>query len=262
MSRILVSNDDGVNAPGIIELYKSLRSEGHETWVIAPAGERSTTGHSLNLDRPLRLHEIQEQVYSCSGFPADCVLMGIGHVLRDRKPDIIISGINRGANMAQDLYYSGTMAAAREGSFHHYPSVAVSLVCSFYRKEEIKYYDTAAKAVNELVKRDIQKAIPQFSMVNVNVPNLPWQEIKGFAVTRLGFRNYSENIEHRIDSRGRDYYWIAGNHEGDEKTDGNTDCEKIDSGYISITPLDLLGRDKNFDEVTKLIERMNNELGF
>src|SRR5690606_11415363 len=131
-----------------------------------------------------------------------------------------------GANLAQDMYYSGTMAAAREAAFHHYPSIAVSLDCSFFRPDEY-HYDTASRIISEFLDVEIQKYIPHFSMLNINVPNVPWEKVKGISKSVLGFRDYSENIEHRIDSRNRDYYWIVGNLEGHRNFDGKSDCELV-----------------------------------
>ena len=201
--KLLISNDDGVYAPGIKSLYKTLGKE-HSTFVVAPLEERSTTGHTLSLDNPLRVVEIDPEanIYGCSGYPADCTLMGFGHLMKER-PDLIVSGINRGANLGQDIYYSGTAAAAREGVFHGIPAIAVSSVCDFTKGPEHPiYFDTAARFINELLKENITELIAPFHLVNINVPDTSWEEIKGVKLTHLGLRKYSEEITERKDFRG------------------------------------------------------------
>lgn len=246
--RILISNDDGVYAPGILNLSESLRAA-HEVYVVAPLEERSTTGHTLSLDNPLRVVEIDKSknIFGCSGYPADCTIMGFGHVMRAR-PDIVISGINRGANLAQDIYYSGTAAAAREGIFHGIPGIAVSLSCGFGHLEENEYhFQTASDFIlNILDKKELLDTVQKNQLININVPNLPKDKIQGVKLTELGFRKYSEDITCRQDFRGRDYFWIGGIYkgfEGDEKTD----CFAVENGYISVTILNLLnsGTDKS-----------------
>ncbi len=229
---ILMSNDDGVYAPGIKALNHFV-SQKVSTTVIAPTTERSTTGHSLNLDSPLRLEKIKDNVYGCTGFPADCVLMGLGNVCRDRRPDMVFSGINRGANLGQDLYYSGTLAAAREATFHGVPAVGFSLVYSDVR--ETLDYEGAAQFAAFLVELEVQKYIPELTLLDVNYPNIPRDEIRGVKLTTVGLRNYSEVVEHRVDSRERDYYWVVGDIRPSTQ-DENTDCQAIADKYISITP--------------------------
>jgi 5'-nucleotidase len=252
--RILISNDDGVMAPGIRALYKELSSI-YQTTMIAPLEERSTTGHSLSLDKPLRLERLEDSVYGCSGFPADCVLMGIGHLMKDQRPDVVISGINRGANLGQDLYYSGTIAAAREAAFHRTSSMAVSLVFRDLTGEH--HYETAAQVVRWCLDQGLHRLCPRLSLLNINVPNLPLDKIKGCKLTEIGFRRYSEEIHARIDSRSRDYYWIAGIYEGFEENP-HSDCKAVEEGYVAITPhalVDSCGRD--YRELKLAIERLN-----
>lgn len=252
--KILLSNDDGVMAPGIRSLFKEL-SPYHETTIIAPLEERSTTGHSLSLDKPLRLERLEDQIYGCSGFPGDCVLMGLGHVLKDRRPDVVVSGINRGANLGQDLYYSGTVAAAREAAFHNVSSIAVSLV--FNAVNELHRYDVAATFIKWCLENEIHKTCPKYHLLNINVPNLPLEEIKGCKFTEIGFRRYSEEIHARIDTRNREYFWIAGIYQGfDENPD--SDCQAVKDGYIAITPHALIDRcDRDYSELRRCIERLN-----
>jgi 5'-nucleotidase len=250
--RQLISNDDGVNAKGINTLYQGLEGTGEIT-MVAPLNERSTTGHSLSLDAPVRIQYLKDEIYGCSGFPADCILVGLGHIMKENKPDIVISGINKGANLGQDLYYSGTMAAAREASFHGIPSLAVSLVLSDQSKT--RHYETAAKFVRFLVENNIHQVIPNLTMININVPNLPLEKIKGVKLTQMGFRHYSEKIEERIDSRNRNYYWIGGNLTGYRSEKGTTDCEAVAEDYIALTPLELInGRTEEFLGLKDLYE--------
>lgn len=252
--RLLLSNDDGVMAPGIRSLYSELRSN-NETFIIAPLEERSTTGHSLSLDKPLRLERLEDSIYGCSGFPADCVLMGIGHVLKDKRPDVIVSGINRGANLGQDLYYSGTVAAAREAAFHKVPAIAVSLV--FNSVGDVHHYETAATFVKWCLENDLHKYCSPFSLLNINVPNLTMDKIKGCKLTEVGFRRYSEEIHVRMDARSREYFWIAGHYEGHNDHQAS-DCAAVEKGYIAITPHALIdGCNKDYSDLGRCIERLN-----
>lgn len=255
--KVLLSNDDGVNAPGIRALYKELHAA-HEATIIAPLEERSTTGHSLSLDKPLRLERLDENIYGCSGFPGDCVLMGIGYLLKERRPEVIVSGINRGANLGQDLYYSGTIAAAREAAFHGIPSIAVSLV--FESMHEVHRYETAATFIKWCLELEIHKHCPPLTVININVPNLPIEEIKGARLTQVGFRRYTEEIHARVDIRQRDYYWIAGVYQGFEKHP-DSDCQAVDEGLISITPQVLIsGQNHDHTGLREVIRKLNAKL--
>jgi len=251
---ILLSNDDGVMAPGIRSLYKEL-SPVFDTTIIAPLEERSTTGHSLSLDKPLRVEKLENNIYGCSGYPGDCVLMGLGHVLKERRPEVVVSGINRGANLGQDLYYSGTIAAAREAAFHKVSSIAVSLVFNAVNEEH--RYDVAALFIKWCLENGLHKTIPRYNLVNINVPNIPMEEIKGCKLTEIGFRRYSEEIHARMDTRNREYYWIAGIYEGFNENP-HSDCQAVKDGYIAITPHALIDRcDKDYSELNRCIERLN-----
>ena len=246
---ILISNDDGVYAPGINILYSILKNVANVT-MVAPLEERSTTGHTLTLDHPIRLTEIGKNIYGCSGFPADCALMGLASVLKDQKVDLFISGINRGANLGQDIYYSGTVAAAREATFRGVPSIAVSSAMDFLsnNKPKEEYFIAAANFIKKLVENDVHKQISPMTVLNVNVPDVLEDEIKGHEVTELGFRRYSEDIQERVDFRNRDYYWIGGVYEGHDNKVGS-DCSAIENSKISLTCLNLL--EKNTDENEK-----------
>lgn len=252
--KLLLSNDDGVNAPGIRELYKELSSD-FTTTMIAPLEERSTTGHSLSLDKPLRLERLEDNIYGCSGFPADCVLVGIGHLLKDARPDVVISGINRGANLGQDLYYSGTIAAAREAAFHNVPSLAVSLVLESIALPH--HYKTAATFIKWCLELELHRYCPPMTLININVPNRELSEIKGCKLTEIGFRSYSEEVHARLDARGREYFWIAGIYEGFNENPAS-DCHAVNEGYISITPHALIDRcNKDYTSLMNLVGKLN-----
>lgn len=251
--KILLANDDGVHAPGIRALFHQLKHL--DTTIIAPLEERSTTGHSLSLDKPLRLERLEDKIYGCSGFPSDCVLMGIGHLMKDHRPDVVVSGINRGANLGQDLYYSGTIAAAREATFHKVPAIAVSLV--FNNVADSHLYETAARVIELCLEEGLHKNLPPMTLLNVNVPNLPFGELKGLKLTEIGFRRYSEEIHARIDTRDRHYYWIAGHYEG-YLENSNSDCDAVHNGYVAITPQVLVdGVNRDFGVIRKGIEKIN-----
>lgn len=254
--KILLANDDGVHAPGIRALYQELHSH-FDTTVIAPLEERSTTGHSLSLDRPLRIERIDTKIYGCTGFPGDCVLMGLGHVMKEGRPDVVVSGINRGANLGQDLYYSGTIAAAREAAFHDVKSFAVSLC--FGSVTEAHLYHHAATIVRWCLEANLHEHCPPKTLVNINVPNLDLHQLKGFKLTEIGFRRYSEEIHARIDTRGREYFWIAGLYEGFMKNP-ESDCQAIQDGYVSITPHALIdGCARDYADIRKVIDKLNEK---
>lgn len=237
---ILLVNDDGVMAPGIRILKKTLDSLAN-VYIVSPMEERSTTGHTLTLDHTIRMTEIENNIYGCNGFPADCTLMGVGYLFKQKlinqKIDLVISGINRGANLGQDIFYSGTVAAAREAVFHSIPAISVSSCLNFNTSEKSDlYYYTASNFIKLLIESDIISIITPMTMLNVNVPWRHHDEIKGVKVTKVGFRNYSEEIAERIDFRGRNYYWIGGIYRGFEELEGS-DCQAIHQDYISVTPM-------------------------
>lgn len=255
--KILICNDDGVHAEGIKVLAGHLREIASVT-VVAPLEERSTTGHTLTLDHPIRIVEISDGVYGCSGYPADCSLMGLAHIMKDSKPDLVISGINRGANLGQDIYYSGTVAAAREAIFHGIPGIAVSSVLDFL-PAPIKqhHYETAAQFVVDLLKSGGHELIDPMTLININVPNRPINEINGVERTFLGFRNYSEEIQERIDFRQRPYFWIGGIYRGSHRQQG-TDCWAIEQNKISLSVLNLLGRPSDrLDEWDAILNKLS-----
>jgi 5'-nucleotidase len=250
--RILISNDDGVQAQGINILNDELLKK-FQTVVIAPAGERSSCGHGITLGEPIRVKEVKENIYSCSGYPADCILIGLGNHMKDNKPDLVISGINHGANLGQDRFYSGTIAAAREACFRGIKSIAVSLVTKSIK--DVEHFDVAAEFVSELVGNHIHDYIPELCVLNINVPNISWEKVAGVKLVFAGFQNYTEEVVERIDTRGRQYYWVGGTHQGFTSIEGS-DCNAVEEGFIT---LNLQNHsEKELD--TKLIDDLKNKL--
>ncbi|MGK5088404.1 5'/3'-nucleotidase SurE [Bdellovibrionota bacterium FG-2] len=243
--RILLSNDDGVHAEGLQFLYRELKKLG-DVWVVAPLEEKSTTGHSLTIHKPLRMIQMGPRFYGVSGSPADCVCLGIRQVLKT-MPDLVVSGINRGANLGQDVYYSGTVSAAREACILGIPSFAVSLSIDFskFQTEKQLHYATAAKIALKILKTMDPLAFPNHTLLNLNVPDLPLNKVRGLRVAHQGFRYYSGSILRRKDHRGKDYYWVGGHYKGFRK-DLDSDCHVVDAGYASLTPLKLDATDASF----------------
>ncbi len=237
---ILVSNDDGVDSPGIKELARAMkRIKGARVVVVAPAGEQSATSHSLTLHRPLRIEKMANGFYAVDGTPTDAVTLAIHRVLR-RKPDLIISGINRGANLGEDVHYSGTVAAALEGAIMGIPAIAVSVA----GKDDFRY-DVAGRFAKKLVVKVLKEQWPPGLLLNVNVPSLPADKIKGYEMTILGRHDYGDVIVDKLDPRGRPYYWIG----SDPRTFADiprSDCSAIMQKKISVTPIQLDMTDHKF----------------
>ena len=229
--RVLVSNDDGVDAPGIRVLAARLAVVGDVT-VVAPDRDRSGASNSLTLDQPIRVARLEDGRYRVAGTPTDCVHLALAGLL-DFQPDIVVSGINNAANLGDDVIYSGTVSAAMEGRFLGLPAIAVSLVSTDHKGV---HYDTAAQAALVLMRRLLVDPLPADTILNVNVPDRPWHELRGFAVTRLGRRHRAAPCIRQNDPRGRPVYWIGP--PGDAEDDGpGTDFHAVREGCISITPI-------------------------
>lgn len=229
--RILVSNDDGYQAPGLLRLVGAL-SELAEITVVAPDRDRSGASNSLSLKNPLYVTRHDNGFYSVEGTPTDCVHLAITGLL-DQEPDMVISGINNGPNMGDDVIYSGTVAAAMEGRFLGLPSVAISQA-SFHPQ----HFDTAARVAVWLVRRLRERPLPPNTILNLNVPDLPWDQLAGFQVTRLGHRHKSESVVKSTDPRGRPIYWIGP--AGPEQDAGpGTDFHAVRANFVSMTPLQV-----------------------
>ncbi|RYD16463.1 MAG: 5'/3'-nucleotidase SurE [Lysobacteraceae bacterium] len=229
--RVLVSNDDGVEAPGIRVLARRLAAVGEVT-VVAPDRDRSGASNSLTLDQPLRATRLDEHRWCVAGTPTDCVHLALSGLL-DHEPDIVVSGINNAANLGDDVIYSGTVSAAMEGRFLGFPAIAVSLAT---RNHHGEHYDSAAEAVLLLMRRLLVDPLPADTILNVNVPDRPWDEIRGLAVTRLGRRHRSAPCIAQTDPRGRPIFWIGPPGEAEDDGPG-TDFHAIRDGYVSITPI-------------------------
>lgn len=228
--RILVSNDDGVHAEGIRALSEALAACG-EVIVVAPDRNRSGASHSLTLEVPLRVTRIAETGYhAVKGTPTDCVHLAVNELVRP-EPDMVVAGINHGANLGDDVIYSGTVAAATEGRHLGFPSLAISLVGK-------THFATAAHYAAQLVKGMMVHPLPADQILNVNVPDLPLDQIKGIRVTRLGNRHRAESVICSEDPRGQPIYWIGPPGSQQDAGDG-TDFAAIEQGYVSITPLTI-----------------------
>ncbi len=228
---ILLSNDDGYSALGLITLANALRGQTRLT-VIAPDRNRSGASNSLTLESPLRVQQMDNGFIKVDGTPTDCVHLAVTGFL-DQEPDMVFSGINHGANLGDDVLYSGTVAAATEGRFLGLPAVAISLAGN-----NPHHFDTAAKVALILLEKIKRTPLPTDSLLNVNVPDLPWHELKGFKSTRLGQRHKAEGVIRGQDPRGRDIYWIGP--AGPEQDAGpGTDFHALREGYVSVTPLQL-----------------------
>ena len=227
--KILVSNDDGYMARGIIALADAL-SEIAEVILMAPDRNHSGASNSLTLHSPLRVRKVEENRYFVNGTPSDCVHLALSGYLED-DPDLVVAGVNHGANLGDDVIYSGTVAAAMEGRFLGLPAIAVSLV-----GQHGKNFDAAARVACDLVKRLRDKPLPGDIILNVNVPDLPFDELAGVEVTRLGFRHRSEPLVKEEDPRGRTIYWIGPAGPGQDAGPG-TDFAAIERGAVAVTPL-------------------------
>ena len=227
---ILVSNDDGVDAAGLIALKTSI-AQWADVYTVAPETEQSAKSHSITLHHPLRFREVEERVYAVDGTPADCVY--VAFFLKDflpKRPDLVVSGINHGPNLGSDIYYSGTVAAAREGALRGVPSIAFS--------NAAMEMENAATYATELCQRLLKATPPDEHGILLNV-NFPTTKPKGVLATRLGTRLYSEGVEERHDPRGRTYLWIGGPGDIQTSPTEGSDTDAVEAGYVSVTPLSL-----------------------
>jgi 5'-nucleotidase len=246
----MLTNDDGVHAPGLKMLFQQSLDLG-KTVIVAPEHDNSAASHSLTMSRPLRVREIAENIYTINGTPTDCVTIGIGKIL-PQKPDLVISGINPGPNLGDDVSYSGTVSAAIESTMLGIPSIAVSLAA----ESEPLHYGTAAAFVARLAKIILEKGLPKDTLLNVNVPNTASEGIEGVAFTRRGRRLYDDAIKETFDPWGRKHYWIGG---GTPSFDAgeDTDSAAISVNKISITPMHL---DPTNYEALKFLQKDWSEL--
>lgn len=240
---ILVTNDDGVRSPGLKALTAAM-SEIGDAIVVAPDRNRSAVGHALTLDHPLRSDEVKPGIFAIDGTPTDCVNLGI-HGLLDQKPDLVVSGINRGSNLGEDITYSGTVCAALEASLMGLPAFAISLDSSDFKTNDLMIASTFAKQLALMIQ---QNSLPANTFLNVNVPT---GHCRGVQLTRQGKRRYGESVVCKQDPRGRKYYWIGGTELGFEDIPGS-DCNAIADGMISVTPLKAnLTHEEVYGEMTQ-----------
>lgn len=239
---ILVTNDDGIHSPGILSLAEALSGIGRVV-VVAPDRERSAVGHALTLHAPLRAEEIRKGYYAISGTPTDCVNLGIHGLLRER-PGLVVSGINRGGNMGDDITYSGTVSAAMEATLMGVPAFAISLTAGPFATAD---FESAAKVAVELASMVLGQGLPPDTFLNVNVPRgVP----QGMSLTRQGRRRYDDVIVEKRDPRGRAYYWIGGGDMHFEDIPG-TDLNAVNQGRVSVTPLHLdLTNYRSFEQLS------------
>lgn len=226
---ILVTNDDGIASPALEVLAHNLEGLG-EVWVFAPDREQSAVGHGVSLHRPLRVKQIRERWYMIDGTPTDCVLLAVREFL-PRRPALVCSGINTGPNMGDDVTYSGTVAGAYEGMLLGIPSVAFSN--GGYEPTD---YATAGRTAALVARQVLEHGLPPDTVLNVNVPDVPYDELRGIRITYQGLREFDDEIIARKDPRGNDYYWIGGFRPSSEPHPG-TDIEAVEHGYVSVTPL-------------------------
>lgn len=231
--KILISNDDGVHAPGLAILANAL-GQIAEVTVVAPDRDRSGASNSLTLQHPLRLRYLEEKIISVQGTPTDCVHLALtGLLTQDEMPDLVVSGINAGSNLGEDVFYSGTVAAAMEGRFLGVPAIAFSIAGS-----EPLYYSSAAEVAKRLVQRLYKKPIPAKTILNVNIPDVAFESLKGFMATRLGTRHQADRMMPSKDPRGHTIYWIGTSGKEDDAGEG-TDFYALSQQHVSITPLQL-----------------------
>ncbi len=238
--RILITNDDGINAQGLKVLERIAKTLTDDVWIVAPEHDQSAVSHSLTLRTPFRIHEVSSQKYAVSGTPTDCVLSAVQLLMANNLPDLVLSGVNNGANIAEDVTYSGTIAAALEATILGIPAIAFSL--TFEDKQPVKWA-TAEHWGPIILNKILESTIPTNVLINVNFPNVINKSVEGIKITTQGQRKMSDKIYQREDPHGMPYYWIGpGDFRYDEickSADPGTDLEAIGNKYISITPLSL-----------------------
>jgi 5'/3'-nucleotidase SurE len=234
-ARVLIANDDGIHAPGLKLLEKVMRRLAREVWVVAPDTEQSAASHSLTMRRPLYLRKVGRRRYTVDGTPTDCVLIAIHQVLKDKPPDLVLSGINRGGNLGEDATYSGTVAAAMEGTLLGIRSMALS---QLYENGTEAPWATAETWTEEVLRRLPGFAWPQGVLLNINFPAVPATRVTGIEVTKQGRHKIGGTMVEGTDPRGQRYFWIAGERQQDKELLG-TDLAAVEGGAVSVTPLCL-----------------------
>ncbi len=243
--RILITNDDGIHAPGLDACEKIARALSDDVWIVAPETDQSGVSHSLSLNDPLRLREIGEQRFAVKGTPTDCVIMGARHILKQR-PDLLLSGVNRGRNAAEDVTYSGTVAGAMEGTVLGIPSFALSQAFGAATRTA-PLWETSVRHAPALIRRVLALGMPKDVLVNVNFPDCLPEEVVGVAITAQGKRDQELlRIEPRVDGRGNPYYWVAFERQTAAEARPGTDIRALAERRIAVTPLRLDMTDEPF----------------
>ena len=252
--RILITNDDGIHAPGLAACEKIARALSDDIWIVAPESDQSGVSHSLSLNDPLRLREVADRHFAVKGTPTDCVIMGARHIMK-QMPDLLLAGVNRGRNCAEDVTYSGTVAGAMEGTVLGIPSFALSQAYQVSTRH-MPYWETAIKFAPDLVRRVLATGMPRDVLLNINFPDCVPEEVAGIAVTVQGKRDQELlRIDARYDGRGNPYFWIAFGRGGIAGAAPGSDLAALNEKRISVTPLRLDLTDEPF--MTKLAEVFN-----
>jgi len=238
LGRILISNDDGIHAPGLSAMEHIAAQLSDDVWIVAPETEQSGASHSLTLHDPLRMRQVSERKFAVKGTPSDCVMMAVKHVIPDAKPDLILSGVNRGGNLAEDVTYSGTIAAAMEGTILEIPSIAMSQVYRYGNRSGVQW-SCAEYHAPSIIRQLCQVGWSSDVLININFPDVPHAKVKGVEITVQGRRDQSSTvIDARVDSRGNDYFWL-GLERGASNPPQGTDLHAVYGDRISVTPLHL-----------------------
>ena len=242
--RILITNDDGISSKGIYALWEAMEEIG-ETYIVAPISEQSASSHSITLSHPIRVESVERsngfKGWAVSGTPADCTKIAI-RSLMEKRPNVLISGINRGANLGNNIIYSGTVSAATEGSILGIPSIAISLAS--YKTDK---YETVKIIAKQIVEYVMKNSLPKMTLLNVNVPYCNIDDIKGIKITRQGSQYFVDEFEERIDPRNRNYYWIKGKMIDDDQS-LDFDGKAIKDNYVSVTPIHFNLTDETYLE--------------
>lgn len=247
--RILVTNDDGIHSPGLDALVRIAKTLTDDVWVVAPEFDQSGVSHSLSLSDPLRLRKVDDKRFAVKGTPTDCVIMGVRHVLEDKRPDLVLSGVNRGQNLAEDVIYSGTVAGAMEGTILGIQAIAVSQAYGPNTRDRLGY-ETVEALAPDLIRKILTQGLPTGVLLNINFPDCPPDEVKGVAITTQGRRDAELlMVDKRYDGRGFPYYWIGFQRIKRTFSDGS-DLSAIERRMISVTPLRIDLTDRPF--MTKL----------
>ena len=234
--RILLSNDDGIHAPGLKVLSTIAHTLSDDVWIVAPETEQSGAAHSLTLRKPLRIRELAAKTYTVDGTPTDCILLAISKLMREHRPTLVLSGVNLGVNLGEDVTYSGTVAAAMEATLLGIPAIAFSQAATHLHPT---HWDTAIKHGPDLIKKLLNIGWPNNALINVNFPDVIAADVKGIRIVKQGLRSVRDYLTEWVDPRGMPYYWIGGAVRDDTPTEIETDLEAVNLGAIAVTPLHL-----------------------